>query len=182
MQKKISVVVPVYNVEPYLHKCLRSVVNQTYHNLEIILVDDGSSDKSGAICDEYAAVDDRVAVIHRKNAGVGAARNIGLNAATGEWIAFIDSDDWIDMNYFEKIMENEACIDLTNADVIMTGGWFEEGNQTKIARNFLVPMQFCTDIEKNSLKARIHVKEKVGGGNTVIFCLCLGQVVSTFVH
>ncbi|MDR3314701.1 MAG: glycosyltransferase, partial [Oscillospiraceae bacterium] len=90
----ISVIVPVYNVEPYLPKCLDSIVSQTYANLEIILVDDGSTDASGSICDAYAAKDERVRVIHQANGGVAAARNAGLDAAVGEYIQFVDSDDW----------------------------------------------------------------------------------------
>ena len=90
---KVSVIIPVYNVEKYLQKCLDSVINQTYKNLEIICVDDGSPDNSGGILDAYAQNDSRIIVIHQENAGVSAARNRGLDAATGEYIAFVDSDD-----------------------------------------------------------------------------------------
>ena len=88
---KISVIIPVYKVEPYLRQCLDSVVGQTYKNLEFIIVDDGSPDGCGAICDEYAQKDERVQVIHKENAGVRAARNDGIERATGDWISFIDS-------------------------------------------------------------------------------------------
>lgn len=90
----ISVIVPVYKVEPYLRRCVDSVLNQTYTDLELILVDDGSPDNCGAICDEYAAADSRVRVIHKDNGGVSSARNMGLDAARGEFVAFLDSDDW----------------------------------------------------------------------------------------
>lgn len=97
----ISIIVPVYNVEKYLRKCLDSLVNQTYKNIEIIIIDDGSTDGSGKIADEYVNAYDNVKVIHTENGGLSAARNIGLDNATGEFLAFIDSDDWIDLNTFE---------------------------------------------------------------------------------
>ena len=91
----ISVIVPVYKVENYLDCCVQSIVNQTYSNLEILLIDDGSPDASGAMCDAWAEKDSRIRVIHQENAGGGAARNAGLDAARGERIAFVDSDDYI---------------------------------------------------------------------------------------
>jgi glycosyltransferase involved in cell wall biosynthesis len=94
----ISVIVPVYNVEPYLRKCLDSIVSQTYQDLEILVIDDGSTDGSGKICDEYKR-DQRVRVFHTENAGLSAARNLGLDKAHGEWIEFIDSDDWVEPDY-----------------------------------------------------------------------------------
>lgn len=99
----ISVIVPVYKVETYLDKCISSIVNQTYQNLEILLVDDGSPDRSGEICDEWARKDSRIRVMHQKNAGSGAARNIGLGAAKGELIAFVDSDDYIAPGMYEYL-------------------------------------------------------------------------------
>ena len=98
---KISVIVPVYKVEPYLRKCLDSIVNQTYRNLQIILVDDGSPDNCGKICDEYAARDRRIEVIHQENGGISAARNAGLNLADGDYIGWVDSDDWIEPEMYE---------------------------------------------------------------------------------
>lgn len=103
---KISVIVPVYKVEPYLRKCLDSIVGQTYQNLEIILVDDGSPDKCGEICDEYARRDERIQVIHQENGGVSAARNAGLKKVTGEWIGWIDPDDWAEPDMFEYLLKN----------------------------------------------------------------------------
>ena len=96
----ISVIVPVYRVEKYLDRCLQSIAGQTYRNLEIILVDDGSPDSSGAICDAWAAKDSRIRVIHKKNAGAGAARNTGLDVATGEIISMIDSDDYLEVHMY----------------------------------------------------------------------------------
>ena len=101
----ISVIIPVYNVKPYLNKCLDSVLNQTYRNLEILVIDDGSSDGSEKICDEYALRDTRIRVFHQTNAGQSSARNKGLEYATGEWIAFLDSDDWIEPTMYEKLLE-----------------------------------------------------------------------------
>ncbi len=99
----ISVVIPVYKVEKYLRECVDSVINQTYKNLDIILVDDGSPDKCPAICDEYAEKDTRVRVIHRKNGGLSAARNSGIDIARGEYITFIDSDDYVSRVYVEQL-------------------------------------------------------------------------------
>ena len=99
----ISVIVPVYNVEPYLRKCVDSILAQSYSNLEVILVDDGSPDGCGAICDEYAAKDARVRVIHKPNGGVSDARNAGLDIMTGDYVAFVDSDDWIDKQHLSSL-------------------------------------------------------------------------------
>lgn len=100
----ISVIVPVYKVEKYLHRCVDSIINQTYKNLEIILVDDGSPDNCPKICDEYAQKDQRIKVIHKKNAGISEARNAGLEIAQGEFVAFVDSDDYIDSTMYEKML------------------------------------------------------------------------------
>lgn len=103
---KISVIIPIYNVEKYLAQCLDSVLNQTYRNLEIILVNDGSTDSSPRICDEYAAKDPRIKVIHKSNEGSAAARNDGLKLATGELIGFIDSDDIVADHFYEKLLKS----------------------------------------------------------------------------
>ena len=100
----ISVVIPVYNVEKYLNECLDSVVNQTHRNIEIILVDDGSTDTSGSICDEYRETDPRVIVIHQSNGGLGHARNIGINQATGKYIIFLDSDDYWELDTLDVLV------------------------------------------------------------------------------
>ena len=105
MDDLISVIVPIYNVEKYLKQCIDSIINQTYKKLEIILVDDESPDECGIICDEYQKKDSRVRVIHKKNGGVSSARNVGIDIATGKWITFIDSDDWIDEEYFNIMLE-----------------------------------------------------------------------------
>ena len=108
---KISIIVPVYKVEKYLHRCLDSIVNQTFTDWECILIDDGSPDNSGIICDEYAQMDRRFKVIHQENKGVSAARNAGLDVAKGEWIGFVDSDDWIEKETYE-VAYNKAIKEL----------------------------------------------------------------------
>lgn len=118
-EKLISIIIPVYNSEKYLNQCIESVINQTYKNLEIILIDDGSTDSSGKICDDFAKKDKRVIVLHKKNEGVSSARNTGLKIATGEWISFVDSDDWIDSE-FCSILYNEAESD-NKIDIVCSG-------------------------------------------------------------
>ena len=100
-QNLISVIIPVYNVENYLDRCITSVINQTYKNLEILLVNDGSTDTSGEICDNYAQQDERIKVIHKKNGGLSSARNAGLDISKGDFIGFLDSDDFIALEYYE---------------------------------------------------------------------------------
>ena len=113
---KISVIIPVYNVEQYLSMCVDHVLDQTYHNLEIILVDDGSLDKSPVICDEYANKDNRIIVIHKQNGGLSDARNAGIQVATGDYTVFLDSDDYWDSNRaIERLVDR---LNITNADVL----------------------------------------------------------------
>lgn len=100
----VSIIIPIYNVEQYLNQCIQSVIKQTYTNLEILLIDDGSSDKSGEIADTWAKRDKRIKVIHQKNGGLSAARNAGLDDCHGEWIAFIDSDDYVSFNYIKEML------------------------------------------------------------------------------
>ncbi len=117
----ISVIVPVYNVEQYLHRCVESIQNQTYGNLEIILVDDGSPDNCGKLCDELAQKDARIRVIHKENAGQGFARNDGMNLATGKYITFVDSDDWISHDRIENL---HTALKRHNGDIAL-------GNHTR---------------------------------------------------
>lgn len=116
MGKKLSVIVPVYKTENYLRKCVDSILASTYENLEVILVDDGSPDGSGAICDKYAERDARVKVIHKENGGLSSARNAGLDIATGDFITFVDSDDYIACDIYEKLVEKLMA---DNADIVM---------------------------------------------------------------
>lgn len=105
MNNTISVIMPVYNVAAYLPQCIESVLNQDHRELEVILIDDGSKDESGAICDRYAAMDSRVRVIHQKNGGAAAAKNAGLRIATGEYLSFVDSDDYLEPNVYGYMLE-----------------------------------------------------------------------------
>lgn len=128
---KFSIIIPVYNVEKYLPACLDSILNQTYNDFEIVLVDDGSKDSSGAICDEYASKNDSIKVIHQPNGGQSAARNTGLRAAIGEYVFFVDSDDLL---YTDKVLEKVAAKTVNNPDAIFHKHirWFEKtGNYSE---------------------------------------------------
>lgn len=114
----ITVIIPVYNVESFLNECILSVINQTYKNLEIILVDDGSNDSSGNMCDKWANSDPRIKVIHKNNGGLSDARNTGLNNAHGDYISFIDSDDYIDLRFYEIMLQ---AMNETGADLVTCG-------------------------------------------------------------
>lgn len=121
---KISIIVPVYNAEQYLHHCIDSILVQTYTNFELLLIDDGSTDSSGSICDEYAKKDSRVRVFHKTNGGVSSARNFALDKAEGEYIGWVDADDWIEPNMYEK-MYNSA---IDNQADIVYCNFFKENN------------------------------------------------------
>lgn len=136
---KISVIIPIYNVQDYLSICLNTILEQTYSNLEIICIDDGSTDRSGEICDEYALTDKRFVVHHISNQGVSNARNYALSIMTGDWFAFVDSDDWIDTNYFEVLYHNAI---VNNCDISACG--FQRNIQY-VQKN---------DTEQNNKKAR----------------------------
>jgi glycosyltransferase involved in cell wall biosynthesis len=129
---KISIIVPVYNVERELPRCVDSLINQTYEDTEIILVDDGSTDTSGDICDQYGKQDKRIRVIHKINGGLSDARNAGIAKATGEYFLLIDSDDYIDLDSCEKFVE---IISKTNADVIVANAKQEHGNVIEYMRH-----------------------------------------------
>ena len=128
----ISVIVPVYNVEKYLDNCVESIVNQTYKDLEIILVDDGSPDNCPAMCDEWAQKDSRIKVIHKENGGVSSARNIGLDNVTGEYIGFVDSDDYLKSNMYELLIEN---LTATNSDISVCSTFLVDENNNIKADN-----------------------------------------------
>ena len=119
MNPLVSVIVPVYNSEDYLEQCVKSLIGQTYNNLEIILVDDGSTDKSGAICEYFKSCDGRIIVIHQENRGVSYARNTALMIAKGEWISFVDSDDTVELTYIERLWQ--LCYE-NNVQVSLCGG------------------------------------------------------------
>lgn len=120
MNPLISVIVPIYNVEKYLARCVDSIVNQTYKNLEIILVDDGSPDRCPQMCDDYAEKDGRIKVVHKKNGGLSDARNAGMAVATGKYISFIDSDDYVSDDFFECLLDvmNKENSDIAECSVV----------------------------------------------------------------
>lgn len=109
---KVSVIVPVYNTEKYLHRCVDSILAQTFTDFELLLVNDGSTDGSGAICDEYAQKNSRVRVFHKENGGVSSARNLGMDKAQGEWITFVDSDDWLDVDFLSSLAMKTSDTDF----------------------------------------------------------------------
>ena len=139
----ISVIIPVYKVEDYLEKCINSVINQTYTNLEIILVDDGSTDDSPKICDEYAKKDNRIKVIHKENGGLSDARNKGIEIASGEYIGFVDSDDWILPNMYEVLLRN---LIKNNADISVC--------------NLIRSKDDIKDIKNKKIKIKVYNQEK----------------------
>lgn len=143
----ISIIIPVYNVEKYINKCLESVINQTYRNLEIILVDDGSEDKSGKICEEISIKDNRIRVIHKENGGLSDARNIGLDNSNGEYIAFIDSDDFIERDMIEFLYYN---INKYDADI-------------SICSNYIFDEEECIDNSTKEIKVynRLEILKEV---------------------
>ena len=193
----ISVIVPVYNAEKYLRKCLESIVNQTYKDLEIILVDDGSTDLSPQICDEYAAKDERIRVIHKPNGGVSTARNVGLDSFNGEYVTFIDSDDYIEINMFERIFEaisakdvdlvfiREKSVNIEGKTIYVNG----EAPTAKIlyidkekAEERIIKMQIngmCDKTYKRSLIDGIRVFEGKQHGEDLLFNIQVLERVKT---
>lgn len=138
----ISIIVPVYKVEKYLHRCIDSILKQTFTDFDCILIDDGSPDSCPAICDDYAIKDNRIVVVHQKNRGVSAARNAGLDNAQGEWIVFVDSDDWLEPCALEKLY-NKQC--ETNADIVI--GSFKEYYRDR-AREIIFDVYIISDKQK----------------------------------
>lgn len=153
----ISIIIPVYNVEKYLCECLDSVINQTYKNLEIILVDDGSTDNSGSICDKYHKKDNRIKVIHKMNGGVSSARNYGLNVATGKYINFIDPDDWVENNFIECLYS------YANKDTIVCCSYNRIENN-KIVIHSLGKLIICDKLKFVNLLKDNELKGNEGKG------------------
>lgn len=124
----ISVIVPIYNMEKYLNKCVDSILNQTYSNMEILLIDDGSTDLSPKICDEYMKTDSRIKVFHKKNGGLSDAKNFGIKKASGKYVAFVDSDDWIENNMYENMYYK---LKDTKSNIVVCGRYIEYENGEK---------------------------------------------------
>lgn len=163
----ISVIVPIYKVEPYLRQCLDSIVSQTYTNLEIILVDDGSPDGCPAICDEYAAKDNRIVVIHKENGGLSDARNAGLEICKGEYISFVDSDDWVADNYIE-IMLNAG--NKEEADIIVS-------KYIATTSDFSYKIRYISD--KSQTLNSIEATKKLWSADETTFVTAWGKLYKT---
>ena len=147
----VSIVVPIYKVAPLLDRCVSSLVSQTYENIEVFLVDDGSPDESPAKCDAWAAKDQRVNVIHKKNEGVSVARNTGLDAAHGEYVWFVDGDDYVAPNAVEELVKRAEC---TSADIVFCSNYdsvFADDVYTDVRHNRLLDFDAKTNAEFNSI-------------------------------
>ena len=153
--EKISIVVPVYNVEQYIDQCITSLIGQLYTNLEILLVDDGSSDRSGNICDEYALKDSRIKVFHIKNSGQSTARNVGIDNATGEYIAFVDSDDYVDTDMYLMMIETANNKDAQIVECNFEGRHIKAPEQDSIDKSDYIEMS-GEDAIKRQLDYRIE--------------------------
>jgi len=142
----VSIIIPVYKVEPYLKRCLDSVITQTYPFIEIILIDDGSPDNCPSICDKYASLDSRILVVHKKNGGLSDARNVGLDRASGEYITFVDSDDWVHPLYVENLLHLSAKTDsdISIAEILKTNYTKNQHIQKKICNSMLTPQKAVT--------------------------------------
>lgn len=184
---KISIIVPIYNVEKYLDRCMQSLLNQTLTDIEIIMVDDGSPDRCPQMCDEYAKKDSRIKVIHKSNAGLGYARNSGLEIATGEYVAFVDSDDYVDTQMYESLYvsakkENTDAAFCGFYTEIRKGKWVEsnEVSENKVwengdVRSFMLDMIASAPYEKQERKYQMSVwhsiyKNKIIKDNNITFC------------
>ena len=167
---KVSVIVPVYNAEKYLQECVDSILRQTLADLELILVDDGSTDSSPAICDRYAEQDARVKVIRQANAGLSAARNRGIEVAAGEWVAFVDSDDFVDKNMFEQmyLYAKNNKYDIVVCDTINV---YNDKQSYRISnlkysdddvKNYIIsPPMACIRIYKKNIFEKVSFKEGI---------------------
>lgn len=151
MKPKISIIIPIYKVEKFLERCINSIVNQTYANIEIILVDDGSPDNCPIICDSYAEKDNRIKVIHKSNGGLSDARNEGLKIATGEYILFVDSDDYIELDTCKNFID---IISYNNVDIVV-------GNGKKIEGNKISLMKHKYDRYESILSGKEYLKEEL---------------------
>lgn len=154
-QPQISVIVPVYNVEKYLSRCIESILSQTFTDFELLLIDDGSTDRSGEMCDEYAKKDTRIRVFHTKNRGVSAARNLGLDNAKGEWISFVDSDDWVEEDYLNKFFHYDS---LSYESVVCQRFYVEDVSFPEKNR---VSFEYLNDILKYPFEEKSIIKYKI---------------------
>lgn len=166
----LSVIVPVYKVEPYLDQCVESILNQTHPDLEVILVDDGSPDRSGAMCDDWARRDSRVRVIHKENGGVCSARNAGLDAARGEYIAFVDSDDWLEPDMYAAMLEQAR---LHGCDVVLCDCVKEHPAGAELYTHDIRPGFYDRAALENEYFPHLLMMENVEYPATISNCLLL---------
>ena len=178
MQELISVIVPIYNVEKYLERSIGALINQTYSNLEIILVDDGSKDRSGAMCDEFAIRDSRIKVIHKENGGSSSARNMGIEAATGDYIGFCDSDDYPENDLYENLLNiareypdmviaQAMSSDYTDDGVLVKGPYKDSGKVNFLTKQEMFRLlmlhvgdsSFCTKLIKADYMKKFRFEE-----------------------
>ena len=157
MDELISIIVPIYNVEKYLEKCINSIINQTYKNLEIILVNDGSKDSSKDICEKFLKIDNRIIVVHKENEGLSEARNVGINIAKGKYIGFIDSDDYIEADMFERLYNN---IKKNNADISICN-IVEENEQGKIIKTYIRENDNVIELNKIEALKKLIMDQEV---------------------
>lgn len=129
----ISIIVPIYNTEKWLRRCVDSILAQSYADFELLLVDDGSTDRSGAICDEYAASDNRIIALHKQNGGVASARNFGLGLAKSDWIMYVDGDDWLEADAIQLLIEKASEKDY---DIVFTDFWFDYSDRRVVGHTY----------------------------------------------
>jgi glycosyltransferase involved in cell wall biosynthesis len=167
---KISVIIPVYNVEKYLHRCVDSVLNQTIQDFEIILINDGSTDHSGQICNDFAQKDKRITVIHKKNARVAAARNDGIRSAKGKYVSFIDSDDWIEPEMFQEMLNKaeELNLDFIMCDYKKKSDEYEEKRTQPIRGGY-----YSKEDIKNELFQCLIMFDHIEFPPTISNCVCI---------
>ena len=195
MGPKISVIIPVYNAGKTLHRCVDSILVQTFSDFEVLLIDDGCKDNSGNICDEYAKKDSRVKVVHKDNGGVSSARNVGLNKAKGEWITFIDADDYIASDFFSVIDNNDCDFIIGQSQHFDPSGkyWYSERLSTQkvlseeAKRGFLehnllwhIMRTPWGKFFKRDLIALIRFDEGMKVGEDTVFVLVKGFTVLLF--
>lgn len=149
-QIAISVIIPVYNVEKYLHRCIDSILNQTFPDFELLLIDDGSTDNSGRICDDYAKKDNRIKVFHKSNGGVSSARNLGLDEAQGDFIAFCDSDDWVSFDMYEKLYVKAI---LSKAEIVYCDFYMHYGSDDNQVYKTISPSKDKTVFLRNYMSS-----------------------------
>ena len=176
---KISIIVPIYNSEQYLKRCIDSILKQTFTCFELLLIDDGSTDNSRQICDEYACIDDRVRVVSQENKGAGAARNCGIGISTGDFIGFVDSDDWIESDMYENMMK---VAEANNCDVVMCDCVKDSGNKQSIYTHNIRPGYYSEGQLRSEYYSHLLIMENIELPATISNCLMLYRIRDNGVH